>query len=270
MNMLGLRFPGGCCAAALFLTACAMAGCASAPRTAVSTSAAPTNEPSTLSIPNPTGSASAVPQSSVTPHITGYEFPASLDPAGRYLFYLHGKIIEDQGLPAISPDYGEYEYASILKTLESHGFVVISEQRPKDTDADAYAQKVLGQIDLLLKAQVPPGSITVVGASQGGYIAATVSHLLEGPMVNFVLMGTCDPSMVDDWKLRQMSLHRNVLEIYDSADEYAGSCQELFGISEGKGLGRHREIVLHVGTGHGILYKPLDEWILPTVEWAGK
>jgi hypothetical protein len=265
MNTFGCRFHKEYYTAALFLTACAMAGCVSAPGTAVPPSAASTSVPSTFSIPTPTES-----QSSVTPHITGYEFPASIDPAGRYLFYLHGKIIEDQGLPAVSPDYGEYEYASILKTLESHGFVVISEQRPKDTDADAYAQRVLGQIGLLLKAHVPPGNITVVGASKGGYIAATVSHLLEGAMVNFVLMGTCDPGMVDDWKLRQMSLHGNVLEIYDSVDEYAGSCQELFAISEGKGLGRHQEIVLHVGTGHGILYQPLDEWILPTVEWAGK
>jgi len=47
-----------------------------------------------------------------------------------------------------------------------------------------------------------------------------------------------------------------------------GSCAKLFALSEGKGLGRHSEIVLHVGTGHGILYKPLDEWILPTVQWA--
>ncbi len=31
---------------------------------------------------------------------------------------------------------------------------------------------------------------------------------------------------------------------------------------------RHEELILNIGTGHGILYKPLDEWILPTVEWA--
>jgi hypothetical protein len=58
------------------------------------------------------------------------------------------------------------------------------------------------------------------------------------------------------------------LSIYDSVDELAGSCQEILALSEGKGLARHNEIVLHVGTGHGILYKPLDEWIVPAVEWA--
>ncbi len=36
----------------------------------------------------------------------GYSFPAKIDPTNHYLFYLHGKIIEDQGLPAISPEFG--------------------------------------------------------------------------------------------------------------------------------------------------------------------
>jgi hypothetical protein len=110
----------------------------------------------------------------------------------------------------------------------------------------------------------------VVGASKGAYIAATVSHLLDDPEVNYVLLGTCPSSMVADWERRQMSLHGNVLAIRDGADELAGSCQELFDLSKGKGLGRYQEIVLEVGTGHGILYKPLDEWIGPTVAWAAR
>jgi hypothetical protein len=202
--------------------------------------------------------------------VSDYAFPKSIDPESRYLFYLHGQIIEDQGLAAFSPVFGPYEYLSILEALASHGFVVISELRPGGTDANAYAQEVLSQIRLLLHAGVPPGSITVVGASKGAYIAATVSHLLDDPELNYVLLGTCHPSMVADWQSRQMSLHGNVLAIRDSADELAGSCQELFDLSKGKGLGRYREIVLEVGTGHGILYKPLDEWIIPTVAWAGR
>jgi hypothetical protein len=202
--------------------------------------------------------------------ITGYAFPASIDPGSRYLFYLHGKIIEDQGLPAISPDYGEYEYAAILKALQGHGFVVISEQRPKDTDGAAYAERVRGQVSDLRGAKVPAGNITVVGASKGASIAAEVSYRLEDTGVNYVLLGSCPPSMIDDWKRGGMWLHGNVLAIYDYADvQYSGSCEELFRMSEGRGLGRHQQIVLHVGTGHGILYKKLDEWILPTVEWAG-
>jgi hypothetical protein len=50
----------------------------------------------------------------------------------------------------------------------------------------------------------------------------------------------------------------------------AGSCQELFSFSEGKGISKYNEIVLNVGKGHGILFKPLDEWIIPVIQWAGK
>jgi 2-polyprenyl-3-methyl-5-hydroxy-6-metoxy-1,4-benzoquinol methylase len=53
-----------------------------------------------------------------------------------------------------------------------------------------------------------------------------------------------------------------------SLDELAGSCQELLAYSDGKGLSSHEEIVLDIGTGQGILYQPLDKWIIPTVQWA--
>lgn len=42
--------------------------------------------------------------------LSAYAFPDSIDSTKRYLFYLHGKIIEDLGMPAVSPDFGEYEY----------------------------------------------------------------------------------------------------------------------------------------------------------------
>ena len=83
-----------------------------------------------------------IPTPSPSSRQSDYGFPASIDPAKRYLFYLHGKIIEDQGLPAISPSYGEYEYEAILEKLRGHGFVVISEQRPKNTDGATYARKI--------------------------------------------------------------------------------------------------------------------------------
>ncbi len=202
--------------------------------------------------------------------LSEYAFPASIDPTDRFLFYLHGKIMEDQGLPAASPEYGEYEYIPILRALQGHGFAVLSELRPPNADVDAHARKVVRQIRRLLEAGVPSGSITVVGASKGAYIAAIVSHLLVDPSANYVLLGTCDPQTVEDWQLRQLTLHGNILAIYDANDPYGGSCGEVFQASEGKGLGRHEELVLHVGTGHGILYKPLDDWILPTVAWAAQ
>ena len=194
-----------------------------------------------------------------------YEFPDSIDSSQRYMFYLHGKIIEDQGLPAISLEYGEYEYEAILKSLREHGFIVISEQRPKDTASFAYAKRVRKQVQVLIEAGVPAENITVVGASKGAAIAVLVSHLLENDEVNFVLLGACHPDTVDEFMQDQVRLVGNVLSIYDSVDKWAGSCQEFFSYSE---LANSDEIVLEIGTGHGILYQPLDAWVLPTVEWA--
>lgn len=201
-------------------------------------------------------------------NIADYAFPDSIDPAMFYLFYLHGKITEDQGIPAISPDYGEYEYGAILEKLRGYGFVVVSEQRSKEADGMEYASRVSQQVAALLNAGVPEGHITVVGASKGAGIVIYISHFLENKEINYVLLSICHPDVVRDLKQNGIDLHGNVLSIYDSVDEFAGSCEELFALSEGKGLSRHDEIVLHIGTGHGILYKPLDEWIMPVVQWA--
>ena len=128
---------------------------------------------------------SATPQLSPTFDISKYSFPESVDSTKHYLFYLHGKIIEDQGIPAVSPDYGEYEYQAILEKLSSYGFVVISEQRGKNTDSMEYAKKITEQVTTLLKAGVPAKNITIVGASKGAGITIFVSHLLENEEYEF-------------------------------------------------------------------------------------
>lgn len=183
------------------------------------------------------------------------------------MLYLHGRIIEDQGIPAVSAEYGEYQYEAILEKLASHGFTIISEQRQKNTDGMTYAERVTRQVTELMSAGVPAKSITVVGASKGAAIAIAVSSFLANKELNFVLMGTCDPETIQFNKQQRLFLYGNILTIRDSVDGFAGSCEELFSFSEGK-IKRHEELVLHLGTGHGILYKPLDEWILPTIQWA--
>jgi len=200
-----------------------------------------------------------------------FSFPTEIDPSSQYMFYIHGKIIEDQGIPAVSPEFGEYRYEEILKTLQSYGFEIISEQRPKNANGWEYAQITAKQVSELIEAGVPPSSITVVGASKGAAIAAVVSHLVGNPEVNYVLLGTCHPTLVEEWKQGGLILSGNILAIYDfEDDEYSGSCEELFSLAEGKGLNHHVELILQVGTGHGILYQPLPEWVLPTVKWANQ
>lgn len=201
--------------------------------------------------------------------LSAYAFPSSVDPTARYLFYLHGRIVEERGIHAVSPDFGEYQYVAILERLAGYGFTVISEQRPKNADTAESAGRVVGQAKALLEAGVPAANISVIGASKGAAIAIETSHLLENKKVNFVILSICHPDTVVEFKRNGTSLYGNVLSIYDFADtEFAGSCNELFEYSESRGLARHDEIVLQVGSGHGILYQPLDEWIVPAVEWA--
>jgi hypothetical protein len=248
----------------IFLIAVVVAGCGTAHNTAkppISATIQPASSVTPLLKPTP---------KSTTADLSSYAFPNTIDQTKHYLFYLHKKIIEDQGIPASSPEYGEYEYQAILEKLSSYGFSVVSEQRRKNTDAIKYANRVANQVNTLLAAGVPAKNITVVGASKGAGITVYVSHILENNEVNFVIMAICNPDNLEAFKQDQIYLFGNVLSIYDASDELAGSCQELFTISKGKGISKNKEVVLNIGTGHGILYKPLDEWIIPVIQWTGK
>jgi len=252
------------------LIAVSLSGCISAP---VETGSIPTEtvkDPTPILPTNSLSPTPSMPQSSLSPNLEDYKFPDSIDPEKRYLFYLHGRIIEEQGLPAISPEYGEYEYEAILEKLSGYGFVVISEQRQKNPVVDTVVQKIAVQVEKLVEAGVPEANITVVGASKGALIAALVSYFLQKEEVNYVIMAICNPEILEDFNRNQIFLSGNVLSIYDSVDEFGGSCQELFSRSEGRGLTSYDEIVLNIGTGHGILYQPLDDWVSPVVEWANR
>ena len=191
------------------------------------------------------------------------DVPATVDTKASYLFYLHGRIIETQGIRPTDPRYGVYEYEEILRTLAAKGFAVISEARAKDTDVNQYANKVVQQVNTLINTGVPPSHITVLGASKGALITMRVSTLLRNKDVNFVLMSNCN-----DWVDRnfQIDLYGNVLSIYDINDEFGQTCQKFF--DKASGLNRRKEVVLKVGTGHAVLYKPLKEWVDLVVEWA--
>ena len=189
--------------------------------------------------------------------------PDKIEKKAKYLFYLHGRIIEIKGIRPTSEKYGIYEYEKILETLKNKGFFVISEARKKNTNIGSYAQKVVSQVRALLKAGVPPGNITVVGASKGAIIAMQASTLLGNKEINFVFMAGCNDMIYQRFDI---AFYGNILSIYDEKDEIAGTCQKFF--KNSTGINKYKEIKLNVGTGHGILYKPLKEWIDPVVDWA--
>ncbi len=191
------------------------------------------------------------------------DIPEKIDPAARFLIYLHGAIIENKGPRPTDPKYGTYEFTEILEALERKGFVVITESRPKGTDPKQYAQQVVEQIKTLLKAGVPPNQITVVGASKGSVIAMIASTALKNRELNFVIMAGCNDSMM---RTHDIDLHGNVLSIYDVNDEFGRTCQPFF--DNATGMNRRKEVELKIGTGHAILYRPLPEWIDLVEQWA--
>jgi predicted esterase len=189
--------------------------------------------------------------------------PGSIDPAKRYLVFLHGNIVEKKGLPASSKRYGKYEYSDMLKRFSSEGFEVISEVRKKDTDILDYSARVAEDVKKLVAAGVPGKNITVSGYSKGGRMALVVSTLLNNREVNYIVLAGCRSSDISAHHLKPVG---RVLSIFDSNDDEFESCSEIFSAG-GEGLVSN-EIILHVGSGHGLFYSPADEWVLPMIEWA--
>ena len=190
--------------------------------------------------------------------------PSVIEPDARYLIYLHGAIIETQGIRPTHPRFGVYEYEKILQTLAERGFVVISEVRPAGTDGMVYATKVVEQVRELLAAGVPPDHVTVVGFSKGGGIAIAASSMLADDDLNFVFMAACNPWLDDHPEIVPRG---RLLSLREASDELMGTCDGLFARSPSQHV--QREIVLHVGGGHGAFYRPHPEWVDPIVEWAG-
>lgn len=185
----------------------------------------------------------------------------------RYVFYLHGAIIESEGPNAVSSEYGPYQYFDILRTFRSENFTVLSENRKPNTDVVEYAHHIVDQINGYIKTGIEPGNITVVGASKGGLIAMFVSSFLKNPKVNFVLLACCNDNNLEQYK--ELNLCGNILSIYEKSDAIGHSCEKFIKRSN-QSVPHYKEIVLNTGLKHGFLYRPLPEWVKPTVKWANR
>jgi len=181
----------------------------------------------------------------------------------KYVFYLHGRIVEIQGANAVSTKYGKYEYHRIIEKLKGKNVRIISEVRPKDTRITPYAKKVVKQIDSLINKHVSAKNITVVGASKGAIIAMQVSTLLKNKNVNFVLIAGYSKSIENNFNF---NLYGNILGFYEKSDSIAGMSYKSL-IKRSTGVSKFKEIELNTKLGHGIVFKPLKEWIEPTKEW---
>ena len=66
------------------------------------------------------------------------------------IFYLHGRIIEDEGPQPVHERFGLYDYPAIVDALSADGALVVSEVRESGTKAHEYAQTVADQIEELI------------------------------------------------------------------------------------------------------------------------
>ena len=185
----------------------------------------------------------------------------------QYIYYLHGRIIEDLGADkAISQRFGKYEYEKILKAFEEKGFEVISEARPQNTDVEKYSKKLAKQIKKQIKSGVLPQNITVVGASKGSLIAMLTSTKLANKNVKFVIMANCNEFVQKNFDI---NLHGKILSVYEKTDTVGGnSCEAIK--ADSKGITKYKEIKINTKLDHGFLFKPLKEWFEPAVNWAKK
>jgi hypothetical protein len=186
------------------------------------------------------------------------------DPSAGHptIFYLHGRIIEEEGTTPTHPTYGLYDYPAILSALESRGANVISEVRPSGTNAEEYARETIARIEGLLDDGVSPGSIVVVGFSKGGVISIIVSSLFDQPDIRYVIMAACS-----DWldAYPQLQLTGHVLSVYEKSDASAGSCRSF--AERNDALGSFQEIQISTGKEHGAFYLPRSEWVLAVLDW---
>lgn len=180
-----------------------------------------------------------------------------------YFYYLHGRIVEDLGPRGVSPRWGAYDYPGIISALERAGLRVVSEVRPKDTDPSAYADKIVADVQARIRSGVAAERITVAGASKGSVIASLVSTRLRQPKIRYVLLANCN-----DWLIREIDprLTGEVLSIYEASDEIGGTCEPL--VKRSPGVKSFSEVRLETGLGHGIVYRPLEQWLAPAIAWA--
>lgn len=105
--------------------------------------------------------------------------PEKPDPGAVYLFYMHGRGVDDGNRGSAENNQ------RAVQALSKRDFVVVSEQRRSGVrwkfpdDHEAYARRVVAEVERLLEAGVPAKNILVSGYSRGGMLTLIASALLD-------------------------------------------------------------------------------------------
>lgn len=187
--------------------------------------------------------------------------PNTIDAERRYVFYLHGFIVEGDNPEPVHPRWGKYTFPRVKETLARDAdFHLIAHHRPANTDFNQYTRLLTAQVRQLMSAGVPPSNITLIGFSRGGNLTAHAAERLHNSQLNIVLLATCHLSLLE----KGVTLYGRILSIYEASDE-AGSCRELAKAS--KAYSSFKEIRINTGLEHGAFYRPIPEWVQPLKQW---
>jgi len=184
--------------------------------------------------------------------------PTVIDPAKRYMFYMHGLFVESLG------PFEAYEYYSILDAIGAEGFVVIGEAR-KFTSAGRYAKALARQVQILLDAGVPSYQITIAGHAKGGVIVLMTAALLGEPGINYAVFAGCGKlgteyrrDLNKFIKTQAEDVAGTFLVAWAEDDTIAADCDDILKL--GKAVYKNK--VLPAGHGaHKIFYKPDPLWL---------
>ena len=192
-------------------------------------------------------------------------FPDVIDPAGRYVIYSHGLIVEGDDPRPVSPEFGVYDFPAVVRALAAGGgFHLIAHHRPKNTVPEAYAEMLDGWVRRLLAAKVAPGRITLVGFSRGGQITALASSRLASAGINTAILAACSegdlvhvpPIVLGGHLLVHVRDHGRHGVVHDAGRRSR--------------LASFEEIAISTGKKHGAFYQPLPEWVGPLRAWIEK
>ncbi len=200
----------------------------------------------------------------VNPAAAQSKLPDQIERHAHYLFYFHGGVVTvggDNAINTAQPDWGPYQYTSILDSLRKRGFIVVSEIRQEGVPDSVYATRLADDIDKLLDEGVPPEHILTVGASAGNEIVLRAASQLRNASLKFVITGGCWPDTHKQYTA--LPLYGHFLSIIESTDPH-GTCGAVF---RRRPVSSFREIKLRTGLSHGFLYQGLREWIDPLSRW---
>jgi predicted alpha/beta superfamily hydrolase len=190
------------------------------------------------------------------------QIPDSINPNANYIFYSHGYIVEGKNPKPVHPNWGEYDYPSILEALSGLDAVIISEHRAARSDPFNHATKLQTLVKQLIDVGVTPRNITLVGFSRGGFITALASSNINNPDINYVILAACTTSLL---KNKDVALTGHVLSIYETSDS-VGSCEEVIK-RKPQAVSSFKEKAISTGEEHGAFYRPIDAWMEPLKSW---